>query len=274
MKNSNSKFILTDIHGCFDTFMALVDKIADKGGYTKKYVISNMIIAGDLIDRGPKSRQIIQWCIDHPEVKVIRGNHEEMMLDEGLKEASYYMRNKMFNYHGGKGVWLMNGGKECLESYIIESKDDFDYNNLVKYFDLETFIAHMDWIKTLPYYVEFKDVKNDKGEHLLVTHSSAAKVWKWDEKRRKEQHKHFIGHLTWGRPHSINPIPDVYNIFGHTPIKNGPRVKSSYANIDTGCFYYGESGYFQLTAIDFPSMEIYQQTNLDIKIQPRGIYGG
>ena len=79
--------VFTDIHGNFDTFLALYNKIPqeakDKG----------VAIAGDLIDRGPKSAQMVQWCIDHPEVKVVKGNHEEMMIDEALIEASYFIKN-------------------------------------------------------------------------------------------------------------------------------------------------------------------------------------
>ncbi len=244
--------VFTDIHGNFETFLALYNKVPkerrDKG----------VAIAGDLMDRGPKSKHMIQWCIDHPEVKVIKGNHEELMIDEGLREASYFIKNCTFNYYGQGGIWGMNGGFQTLGSYITDNGDD------TATFDMSTFIDHLEWLKNLPYYLEFKNVKNDKGEHLLITHSSAASVWKWSEEKRKENNQQFIGHITWGRPNTIHAIPNVYNIFGHTPNPNGPKIKSCYANIDTGCFYNSAPGYFRLTAIEFPSLETWEQGNIDM----------
>jgi serine/threonine protein phosphatase 1 len=260
--------IIGDVHGNFDTLVALINKIPkeerDKG----------IVLAGDLIDRGPKSAEVVQFCIDNSNlIKVVTGNHEQMMVDEGLPEAAYFMRNGTFNMSGsagiygggGPGLWLMNGGMETLDSYVGESETEFDFDNRPKkVFDLETFVDHQEWMKKLPLYLEFKDVKNEKGEHLLVTHSSACRVWKWNEERRKDQHKHFNANIVWGRPHSITPIPSIYNVFGHTPV-SPVRIRETYANIDSGCFYYGEPGYFKLTALQFPEMIVYEQENIDIK---------
>jgi serine/threonine protein phosphatase 1 len=247
--------ILTDIHGNFKTMQALLAKIPqeekDKG----------IVIAGDLEDRGPRSKEVIQWCIDN-NIQVVKGNHEELMIKEGLSEASYFIKNGTFNMYYDPygreelGIWGVNGGHQTLASYITDNGDGSAT------MDMSTLIDHIEWMKKLPYYLEFKDVKNEKGEHLLVSHSSAASVWKWSEERRKANHKQFIGNLTWGRPNTIHAIPNVFNVFGHTPIQNGPRVKSCYANIDTGCFY-NQPGYYKLTALQFPEMITYEQENVD-----------
>lgn len=256
--------IIGDVHGNFKTLIALLEKIP------KEEREKGVVLAGDLIDRGPMSAEIVEFCRQNSDwIHVVTGNHEQMMVDEGVAEAAYFMRNGTFNISGGRrggmGIWLMNGGMECLESYVSESEDEEDaFGRPVKTFDLETFLEHIEWMKNLPKFLEFKDVKNDKGEYLLVTHSSACRVWKWSEERRRDQQKHFDQNLIWGRPHNITPIDGVYNVFGHTPV-SPVRVKDTYANIDTGCFYYGEEGYFKLTALQFPEMKIYQQDNIDIK---------
>ena len=67
----------------------------------------------------------------------------------------------------------------------------------------------------------------------------------------------------WGRPNHIRPITGIFNVFGHTPIKNGPRIKSCYANIDTGCCYKKYPGLGVLTALQFPGMIVYSQENID-----------
>ena len=258
--------VFTDIHGNFDTFMALYNKIPQ----SKRDM--GIVIAGDLIDRGPKSKQMVQWCIDHPEVGVVTGNHEMIMVDVGMKNAEYFINNGDFYpgdhidysasdsiYSGGGrrvNMWGVNGGFETMNSYITDHGDD------TATFDLKSFKSHLEWMKNLPLYLEFKDVKNEKGEHLLVTHSSASKVWKWDDQRRKNMREHFVDHLVWGRPNNIQPIPGVFNIFGHTPMPDGARIREGYANIDTGCFHSGKR-FGKLTAISFPDMSLYEQENLD-----------
>lgn len=263
--------VFTDIHGNFDTFKRLYDSIPqsekDEG----------VAIAGDLIDRGPKSMQMVQWCIDHPEVDVATGNHEQMTVNFAIKNAEHFIKHGLYHpgdhkdysssygmYGGGYKIVNMyekNGGFETLDSYIKYKPGEPD-GEPVPEFDIETLKRHIEWMKTLPLYLEYKDVKNNKGEFLLVTHSSASKVWKWDDQRRKDMRCEFIDHLVWGRPNNIKPIDGVFNIFGHTPIKDGPRIKDCYANIDTGCFYDG-SGFGKLTAIHFPSMKVYEQENID-----------
>lgn len=253
--------VIGDVHGNFKTLLKLLGQIP------KEEKDKGIVLAGDLIDRGPMSAEVVQFCIDNKDkVQVVTGNHEQLMVEHGLQEASYFMKNGVVNMLGtlegpyGRNrpsIWIMNGGKEALHSYA-----DID-NEGNKIFDMETFYDHVEWMKKLPLYLEFKDVKNKDGQHLLVTHSSASRVWNWDERRRSEQARHFVNHLVWGRPNNINPIDNVFNVFGHTPIANGPRIKSHYANIDTGCFYRTEPGFAKLTALQFPEMTVYQQENVD-----------
>lgn len=225
--------IVGDVHGNFDTLMALLSKIPEDQRS------KGIVFVGDLIDRGPKSRQVVEWVIDN--AQSVTGNHELMMIENGIDT---------FDNNTNNFLWHQNGGKECVDSYR---------NNR------DLFLSHLEWMKTLPLYLEYKDVKNDKNEHLLVTHSSAHSVWKWTDKRRKEQFKIFQGQLVWGRPTNILPINDIFNVFGHTPIPNGPRLKSCYANIDTGCFY-NHREYFKLTALQFPEMVVYEQECVDTPI--------
>lgn len=253
--------IIGDIHGNYKTLLALLDKIPqeskDKG----------VVLSGDLVDRGPSSSDVIEFAINNSDyISVVRGNHEQLMLDDGPKEARFYMINGYIGQdsssvpyasHTSPSLWVMNGGKATIESYIkqIASGSSFDF---------EMFCKHIKWIEQLPYFLEFKNIKNEKGEHLLVTHSSACKVWKWHQKRREQDRKTFTGSLMWNRHPNIVPIEGIFNIFGHTPIQNGPRIRSCYANIDTGCYETEYPGYGVLTAIEFPSMKVFQQENIDM----------
>ena len=249
--------VIGDIHGNFDTLIALLATIPDEEK------AKGICLVGDLIDRGPKSKQVIQWVIDQQKagnkVFCVMGNHEDLMINNALSMAEYFIENG--GYHYGRlstpNLWMVNGGDKAFDSYIEEQPDGSAI------FDHKTLKEHVEFLKTLPLYMEFKDVKNDKGESLLVTHSSACRVWEWNETRRNEQSKIFRDHIIWGRPNTINSIPNVFNIFGHTPVHNGPKLKSCYANVDTGCFYNGQPGYFQLTALQFPEMKVYQHECID-----------
>lgn len=247
--------ILTDIHGNYKTMLALLDKIPEEEK------AKGIAICGDLVDRGPGSAQVVQYCIDN-NIHVVRGNHEDMMIDSGMKEAAYFIKNGTHNYFGGgNSIWSTNGGIETLDSYMETEENEF--GDEITTFNVTKLHEHIVWMNKLPYYIEFKDIKNDGGKHLLITHTSAAKVWKWSEEHRRQHQDTFNRHLTWSRDYNPSDIDGVFNVFGHTPIEHGPRIKEHYANIDTGCFYNGEPGYNVLTAIQFPEMIIYQQENID-----------
>ncbi len=67
--------IIGDIHGCFDEFQALLDKV---GLGTEDRIIA----LGDLVNRGPKSAQVIRFFMQrkHPNTHSIMGNHEQKHL--------------------------------------------------------------------------------------------------------------------------------------------------------------------------------------------------
>lgn len=221
-------WVIGDVHGCYQTMLALVKKLpADDG----------IVFAGDLIDRGPGSRQVVQFVIENGHL-CVRGNHEQMMLDALTQGVGEYDEAYM--------DWQMNGGQETLNSYKHLPED-------LKF--------HARWMQSLPVFLEFEGLKNAEGRHLVVSHSSVGRVWRWNEEKRKTHVKLFENTITWDRK-PPDDAPGIYNIFGHTP-KKEPVVKSFYANADTGAVFKGRGDYGRLTAIAFPSMEIIQQETID-----------
>lgn len=239
--------IIGDIHGNYQTFLALLAKISES---EKK---KGIVITGDLIDRGPKSKEVIQYCMDN-KIQVVRGNHEEMMIEDGVKLAKLLGTQKYISRRTND--WSYNGGIDTLWSYMeVEGKDD-DF-----VFRSDVFKKHLKYVQSLPYFLEFNDVKDKNGRHLLVTHSSASVIWAW--KDNKLNYKAFTDELIWGRPDEIDEVPNIFNVFGHTIVKK-PIITDYYANIDTGCTYVS-LGYGTLTALQFPEMIVYQQDNIDPK---------
>ncbi len=99
MDNSKPVYIIGDVHGCFDTLCLLIEKLPQKWE-------SQIILTGDLIDRGNKSCEVIDLAISN-QFACVLGNHEELMLEYYHKIPS-----------SGRGsVWISNGGYETMESY-------------------------------------------------------------------------------------------------------------------------------------------------------------
>lgn len=97
-----------DIHGRLDLLRPLVAAIrADlaRGEAERKLVI----FLGDYIDRGPESRQVVDYLAElarspDAEWRFLRGNHEQTMLD--------FMRDP-----GLGPQWCEYGGEQTLQSY-------------------------------------------------------------------------------------------------------------------------------------------------------------
>lgn len=64
-------YVMSDIHGCYDEFKALLKKINFKHKKDKLYLV------GDLINRGPKSLAVMDYLMDHESsIFPVLGNHD------------------------------------------------------------------------------------------------------------------------------------------------------------------------------------------------------
>lgn len=64
-------YVISDIHGCYEEFMAMLGKI----GFSSA---DQLILAGDYVDRGKDSFRMLKWLEQRPEnVCALRGNHDE-----------------------------------------------------------------------------------------------------------------------------------------------------------------------------------------------------
>ncbi|MEZ4872075.1 MAG: metallophosphoesterase family protein [Bdellovibrionales bacterium] len=98
-------FAIGDIHGCFEQLQLLVEQLPlDEN--------SELVFLGDYVDRGPYSKQVIDYIIELKSkynVTCLRGNHEQMMLDFLDNPASI-----------NACLFIMNGGSATLASYEVE----------------------------------------------------------------------------------------------------------------------------------------------------------
>ena len=139
-------YAIGDIHGRLDLLDALLARI-DADDAARPALDTSLIFLGDLIDRGPDSRGVIErvrWLMQaSPNVKCVIGNHEDLLLrclDGDTRVVPVF----------GKA-----GGQATLRSYGV---GDFDYDEA----DADEIVTllqncvpqdHVDFLKGLDDYV-------------------------------------------------------------------------------------------------------------------------
>jgi serine/threonine protein phosphatase 1 len=102
-------YAVGDIHGRLDLLETLLDMIrADDAA--RDMADTQLILLGDLIDRGPESAGVVAFGmrpLDFATITALQGNHEAMML-EGLAGNWDALLS-----------WLRFGGRETLESWGV-----------------------------------------------------------------------------------------------------------------------------------------------------------
>ncbi len=109
-----STYIMTDIHGHYNAMKKMFDKI----GFS---VNDRMICAGDYIDRGSESYEMLQW-IESPgeNVILVRGNHDEEFVYYVERMRMVFRQNKLEigSVEDTLSVYEMAGkGDSCFDSY-------------------------------------------------------------------------------------------------------------------------------------------------------------
>ena len=212
-------YCISDIHGCYDEFKALLKKINFTGTDT-------LYVLGDVIDRGPESIKCLRYIMGASNVHLLMGNHEQMMLDA---LASDYERDESLMRH-----WFENGGNKTLQELCKLSKDEQ--------------ISIMNYINALPY---LGQVKIGEQNYVLV-HAGLnveAASGKGETITAKVLPQQTVDDLVWIREKFFRKkaLPKSITIFGHTPIpaiekRNDGKVWrdkrfNDKIGIDGGCVY-------------------------------------
>ncbi|MDX2301276.1 MAG: metallophosphoesterase [Microscillaceae bacterium] len=242
--NQGTRWVIPDIHGCVQTFKALVrEKI-------QLQKTDHLYLLGDYVDRGPDSGGVIDFILDLQDegflVFPLRGNHDHDILDH-------------WNY-----FWYTKTLKN-LELFHEILKQNNSLNLLDENGKLRTRYEY--FLKGLPYYFELPDFYlvhagfNFNIEKPFEDYESML----WDRnlvrKKRKIQslqgRKIIVGHTVESLPHILQRIQEQNQII----------------TLDNGCFYayqnrdqpevYEGISVGNLCALNLDTLELITQINID-----------
>ena len=212
-------YVTSDLHGRMDCLEKLLDYVhfnEDEDNW--------LYILGDVIDRNNKGGvDIRKWLLIQPNVQLILGNHEQMLLSnrwvfQEINEDSIDAIDEKSS--GLLSLWESNGGSCTMKSLSQESPET--RHDILEYLDECPLIDGV--------------CINDKN--YVLVHSGLGNYSQ--EKRMRD---YTMDELLWERP----TFETKYNsdkyivIFGHTPTicygdeyKNRMIKTESWWNIDTG----------------------------------------
>lgn len=142
-------YAIGDIHGRLDLLDALLASV-DADDRARGSARSEIIFLGDLVDRGPDSRGVVERLMTLPDTRPARflmGNHEEVLLRaaEGDLRALRFL--------------IRIGGRETLLSYGISEQEyrDLDFDGLLALMQQKVPASHLAFLAAFEPWIEVGD---------------------------------------------------------------------------------------------------------------------
>lgn len=216
-------YLISDIHGCYKQFQALLAKIA----FTDD---DELFILGDAVDRGPEPMQTLRYIMEHPNMTLIMGNHEavmRMVLRRLATEITEESIEKLTpDVLEACADWMQDGGSVTLAQF---RKLDRTVQA-----DILNYLEDIPCYQTLEY----------DGKLYILVHAGLENF-----AVRKELEEYQPGDFLWERPDYAReyfPGGRITLVTGHTPTphirKDGqPLIYTGKGHlaIDCGCVFGG-----------------------------------
>lgn len=215
-------YVISDIHGQYDMFMELLDKIKLKETDT-------LYILGDILDRGPHPIKTLRKIMEMPNVICMVGNHELMALkclkflmkeitNISIEELDIEMLNNLV-------TWQYNGSKSTINEF--------------SQLDPESKQEVIDFINE---FLVYEEVSINNKNYFLV-HAGLGNY-----SPEKDIEDYSLHELVWTQAdYNVRYFEDTYVITGHTPtqtIADNSRPgyiyqRNNHIAIDCGACYSG-----------------------------------
>lgn len=211
-------YAIGDVHGCYDLLVDLLDKI-QRHSESCDDREPHIILLGDLIDRGPKSRQVVDHLLyNRPEFGTyhfIKGNHEEILVK--IIDGDSALLN----------IWFAHGGWQTITSYGATSRD---FRNLSLADSIEL-LRHLIPEEHIEFFRSFDD-GIEFGDYFL-THAGVRPGVAIGEQAGKD--------LRWIREGFLDSKEDfgAVIVHGHT-ISDDVTLKNNRIGVDTGAYKSGK----------------------------------
>lgn len=189
------KYIISDIHGCFEQYQKLLEKIK----FSPK---DKLYILGDVVDRGPEPVRVLQDMMKRPNVIFILGNHDFIMYTL-MKKLSVIIPGENNNK-----CWT----EEFLSDYNLWFQDG-GYITAKQFTELE----YSEKISILDYIAEaslYEIIKNNGKEYRLVH----AGLGNFEPDKSLEEYSlyDFLEERT-DYTRRYYPEENIFLVTGHTP---------------------------------------------------------
>lgn len=234
-KKIPKQWVIADIHGCFRTFVQLIEQKIQPSKEDQIFLL------GDYIDRGENPKAVIDYILSLRDkgyqVFPIMGNHEEILLRCYAHEQKYFRQTCFYEL---KANWFFHGGNTTLKSFNVHSTADipFDY---IRFF------------QNLDYYHE--------TENFVLVH--AGMNFNADSPF-SDRHA-----MLWAKDYQVNPekINHKRLIHGHVPV-NLSKIKNAIEkdlafSLDNGCIYKDSTEMGNLLALELNTLELIVQKNVE-----------
>lgn len=196
-------FVVGDIHGCLDQLEAELARLGFDREKDRLYAV------GDLVDRGPKSAEVMR-LLDEPWFLSIRGNHEEMMIESARGNADMHVIN------GGGWFGLLDQTER--DEFAAMAEELPVAMTVISPIGRKIGLVHADMVGT------------DWDEFMAMLPTQQVQDYAMWARERVATAK---------RGGLLAPIRNVDHVyFGHTPTA-APLHSANMSWIDTGCFATG-----------------------------------
>ena len=218
------RYIISDIHGCYDEYMDLINKINLKDK-------DILYILGDVVDRGPKPMDVFKDIMNRKNVVYLLGNHD-FLFYEMIKKFDNDLKDKDKKNLSSADIdlyfaWSESGGKITMNEFKKMSKEEK--------------IALADYIENASLYEE---IYHD-NKHYILTHAGLENFDKDKEIGEYEIFDYIEGRSDYSKRYIEDE--NTFFISGHTPtmLINDDRKPHIYKQnghiaIDCGCVYGGK----------------------------------
>jgi serine/threonine protein phosphatase 1 len=210
-------YAIGDVHGELAKLGELLRFIREDA--VRRKVAHKIVFLGDLVDRGPDSRGVIERVMalcENGEAVAIKGNHEELMLHACANRESI-----------GVYWWAENGGDETITSYMMVNGACDDFRDAIDK-------THIAWLRTLPVMLR------DEERGLVFVHGGidpATFPHCSDELRMWTRSRKFFNSERWPDRRELR---DLIVVHGHTPTDDfEPELERRRINVDTGACFGG-----------------------------------